>query len=177
MITALQLLKDQLKSSHDLFLSTGADIKEADVHTQPGGMAFPIGATYAHLVFSEDAIVQGMIQGKAPLFTTEWKEKTGASAPMPNMDQNWDANNKEWNKTVKIDMAKLHEYEKAVFAATDAYVSTLKDEDLDKEIDLGAWGKKTVAVLLSDFIISHCCSLAGEISVLKGVQGSKGYPF
>lgn len=177
MITPLQLIKDQLKAAHDLFLSTGADIKEEDVHTQPGGQAFPLGATYAHLVFSEDVIVQGMIQGKAPLFQTDWKDKTGASAPMPNMDENWDTNNKEWNKTVKIEMAKLHEYEKAVFAATDAYVNSLTDADLEKEIDLGSWGKKTVAVLLCEFVIGHTNSLAGEISVLKGVAGSKGYPF
>lgn len=48
---------------------------------------------------------------------------------------------------------------------------------MEKEIDLGSWGKKTVAVLLCEFVIGHTNSLAGEISVLKGVAGSKGYPF
>lgn len=177
MVTALQLIKDELKEAHELFINTGADIKVEDLHKDPGGMAFPLGATYAHLIFSEDAIVQGMMQHKAPLFSTDWKDKTGASEPMPEMDDKWDANNKAWNKNVKIDFAKLKEYEKAVFAATDAYVNSLTDADLEKEIDLGAWGKKTVAQLLYGFVIGHANSLAGELSVLKGVNGSKGYPF
>lgn len=177
MLTALQLLKNQLKSAHDIFKQTGVDIKEQDVHTHPGGKAFPIGATYAHLVFSEDVIVHGWLQGKEPLCATTWKDRTGASAPMPNMDADWEKNNSEWNKSVKIDMVKLHEYEEAVYAATDRYIDTLKNEDLEKEIDLGAFGKMTLATILADIIIGHCWSLAGEVSALKGVQGSKGYPF
>ncbi len=177
MYSALQLLKDQLKEAHELFINTSADIKEEHVHKDPGGKAFPIGATYAHLIFSEDAILHGMIQGKAPLFETEWKNKTGADTPMPAMDEKWSAANEEWSKHVKIDMAQMKEYTNAVFAATETYINSLKDEDLEKEIDLGSWGKKTVAQLLAGFIIGHTYSLAGEISALKGVQGVTGYPF
>lgn len=176
-MTALKLLKDQLKEARELFENTAADIQEEHLHKDPGGKAFPLGATYAHLVFSEDVIVQGMMQGRAPLYETDWKDKTGASEPMPPMDENWTPMNEKWSKTVRIDFPKMQQYAKAVYAATDTYVNTLTDEDLEKEIDLGSWGKKTVAQMLSGFVISHACSLAGELSALKGVQGAKGYPF
>jgi hypothetical protein len=177
MYSALQLIKDELKSAHDLFTNTSADIKDEHVHKEPGGKAFPLGATYAHLVFSEDAIVQGMMQGKVPLYESEWKNRTGADTPMPAMDDKWSTANDEWSRKVKIDMAQMKEYTNAVFTATDNYVNSLKDEDLEKEIDLGSWGKKTIAHMLTGFIIGHTYSLAGEISALKGVHGAQGYPF
>jgi hypothetical protein len=177
MYTALQLLKDELKNARETFEGTVSDIKEEHVQANPGGKAFPIGATYAHLIFSEDVIVHSMIQGKTPLFETSFKDKTGASKPMPPMDANWSDANDKWSKSVIIDLNQLREYQKAVFAATDEYVNNLKDEDLEKEIDLGSWGKPTVAHLLYSYIIGHTNSLAGEISALKGVQGEKGYAF
>src|SRR6185369_9275231 len=108
MITALELLKDELKSAHDIFEQTASDIADEHVQLDPGGKAFPLGATYAHLVFSEDVILHGMIMGgKPPLYETEFKDKTGASSPMPPMDENWEAANHEWSKSVQIDMGKM----------------------------------------------------------------------
>ncbi|MDQ3099041.1 MAG: DinB family protein [bacterium] len=177
MYTALQLIKDQLKSSIDLFENTAADILIEHIHKDPGGKAFPIGASYAHLVFSEDMIVQGMLQGKAPLSQTSFKDKTGADSAMPAMDESWDSANQNWSKSVKIDLPQMREYAKAVHVATTEYVNSLKDEDLEKEIDLGNWGKQKLSQILTGFIIGHTYSLAGELSALKGIQGAKGYPF
>lgn len=177
MLTALQLLKVQLKDARDTFEGTASDLKEEDLHKSSGGMAFPLGATYAHLIFSEDAIVQGMLQGKPPLAQEFWKDKTGASLPFPQMDENWEVNNREWSNNVQIDLPKLREYAKAVYEATDAYINSLNDEDLEKEVDLGSWGKKTIAEILYSYIIAHTNQLAGELSALKGVHGSKGYQF
>lgn len=176
-MTALQLIKEEIQNARETFEGTAADITSEQLHSDPGGKALPLGAQYAHLIFSEDAIVHGMLQGKQALFETSWKDKTGASIPMPAMDAEWSVANEQWAKSVKIDLTKLREYSKAVNSATDEYVDSLTDESLDKEIDLGEWGKKTVAHLLYSFIIGHTNSLAGELSVLKGLQGAKGYPF
>ena len=177
MLTALQLIKDELKNARETFESTVADVTPEQLHTLPGGKALPLGAIYAHNILSEDAIMQGMIQGKAPLAATSWKDKTGVDKPMPAMDADWSKNNEEWSKSVQIDLPKLREFSKAVYSATDEYVNNLKEEDLEKEIDLGAWGKNTVVHLLYAFIIGHINNMTGEISVLKGIQGAKGYPF
>jgi hypothetical protein len=118
-----------------------------------------------------------MLQGLPALSDSTWKDKTGASQPMPAMDENWSANNEKWVKSVKIDLKQMRDYAKAVFADTDDYVKTLKETDLEKEIDLGNWGKKTVAFLLYEYIIAHTNNLSGELSAIKGVHGNKGYPF
>ena len=176
-MTALQLLQYQLKSARDVFEGTIADVTPDMIHKDPGGKALPLGAIYAHLVFSEDAIIQGMVLKKTPLSESSFKDKTGLDKPMPPMDENWSTANEEWSRSMKLDLDSFREYAKAVFAQTDAYVNNLTDEDLDREVDLGAWGKKTVALILSDYVIGHISSLTGEISVLKGLQGVKGYPF
>lgn len=177
MITALTLLQDQLKKAHELLESTMADVTDEHLHADPGGKAFPVGSLYAHLVFSEDVIVNTMMQGKPSLSETTMKDHTGTDTPMPAMDENWSANNEQWSKSVQIDLPKLRAYAQAVYAATDAYVASLSDADLEKEIDLGSWGKHTVADLLANFVVGHANSLAGEISAVKGVHGAQGYPF
>lgn len=177
MVTALDVLKEALKNAHENFVNTASDIKDEDIHKDPGGLAHPLGATYAHLIFSEDIITHQMLQGKEPLYLTEWKDKTGASAPMPEMNENYETANRKWSKSVQIDLPKMKEYADAVFKATETFVYSLKDEDLEKEIDLGSWGKKTIHFMLSEYIIGHAFSLTGELSALKGVHGSKGYPF
>lgn len=177
MITALQLIKDQLKEAHEMFMGTVADINEKHLHNNPGGKALPLGSLYAHLLYSEDMIVQSIIQGKPPFYTSNWKGKTGASAPMPAMDDKWEVNHVMWSKKVQISLNQMNKYGKAVFSATEKYVDSLKGKDLERIVDLGNWGKKTVASLLSGFVIGHTNSLTGEISAIKGINGAKGYPF
>jgi hypothetical protein len=80
---------------------------------------------------------------------------------------------------VKIDIAPFREYAKAVQAASEAYVSSLSDEDLEKDVDMSAFGMGTrkVSDFIANMISGHAYSIMGEISILKGLQGLKGYPF
>lgn len=176
-MTALQLIKDELANARETFTGTVGDITAKQLHVDPGGKASTLAAAYAHLIFSEDVTIARLLQKKAPLYEIEWKDRTGASEPLPPMDENWSAANAKWVKQVKVNLDQLNTYAQAVYAATDAYVAGLKDEDLDKEVDLGGWGKKTVAYLLYAFIIAHTNQLSGEISALKGMQGATGYTF
>lgn len=173
----IKFLKLQIKEAHEMLENTVSDIAPEDLHKDPGGKALPLGAAYAHLLFSEDTIVNGLIQKKPALSETSFKDKTGASSPMPAMDENWSANHEKWAKTAKIDIRIIATYAKAVYAQTDAYITTLHAADLDTEIDLGSWGKKTLAYMLFTLVVGHANSLTGEISAIKGVFGKKGYPF
>jgi hypothetical protein len=177
MASALDILKKQLHTARESFEGTMSDVSDEILHQAPGGTAFPVGSIYAHLVFSEDLIVHSMAQGKPTLAETTFKDTTGASSPLPPWDENWAAANTAWANSVQIDLPKLKEYAQAVYAETDAYINSLTEEDLDKEIELGGWGKKTIAELLSSFLIAHTNQLMGELAAVKGVHGAKGYPF
>lgn len=176
-MTALELLQEELKSAREVFMGTAGDITSEQLHVAPGGLAIPLGATYAHMVLSEDMLIHQMLQKKEPLMAGEWKEKTGVDKPMPPWDANYETANREWSAAVKVDLELLRAYQAAVFAATEEYISGLSDADLNTEVDMGDWGKYTVGTFIGNLIIGHMWSLTGEISALKGLQGVKGYPF
>ncbi len=177
-MTALELLKSHVQTGRQFLEGTFADVTPEMLHKAPGGTANPLGATYAHLIFSEDWLINNVLRGKKMLAETEWAGKTGVDKPMPNPGPEW-GTYADWTKTVKIDLDALRSYAKAVYENTDKYLSSLSDADLDKEKDLTAvgFGKVTVGWAIAELIAGHTTSILGEIAVLKGIQGAKGYPF
>jgi hypothetical protein len=176
MKTAANILLDQLKDFHNAFRGTMEGVTEEVAHFQPEGTANPIAGTYAHLVFSEDFFIHMLIQGKAPLMETEFKDKTGASEIQPS---EWENAYPKWLREVKVDLNKFKKYQEAVFSASEQYVASIEDKDLEKEIDMNAFGMggKKLSSVLAGMVNGHVTSIMGEIAVLKGIQGLKGYPF
>ena len=79
---------------------------------------------------------------------------------------------------VSVDLSALKSYAADVYAATDAYLATLTDADLDRELDLDAvgFGTRKLDWMLNLLLLNHVGTETGEIAVLKGIQGAKGYP-
>jgi hypothetical protein len=173
-MTAIELLTQQLKEAHEAFLGTLDGITNEQANFQPGGKALSVGAVWIHHVEGEDAFLSA-ISGKPTLESGEWAGKTGASAPQPQED--WANAYPKWAAEVRADSEPLFAYTRAVFAASEEYVASLKDDDLTQTRDMGPMGSPTVLTIISSYIIGHCLSITGEISAIKGVQGLKGYPW
>lgn len=172
-MTPQSLLKQQLAGYHDLLEQTIADCPPDALHkTLPGATIANIASIYGHTVFSEDAMIQGMLQQKPPVFQSQgWAGRTGvAMPPTPELTS-------EWARGVRMNLSSFREYAKAVYAATDAYVSGLSDAALERKVDTGFVGEQTVAFILSNIAGWHVAEHGGEIAALKGVQGLKGLPF
>src|SRR5437764_14663133 len=122
-----------------------ADVTQVQAEFAPPGIANPLGATYAHVVWSEDMQVQGMFRQVPPLFASTWAGRTGLSEPMPAPGPEW-AGYAAWARRVKVDLQALHQYASAVAAETDAWIATLGDADLDRPLDLSGvgFGHKTL---------------------------------
>jgi hypothetical protein len=110
---------------------------------------------------------------------TTWTDRTGISEPQiaPTPDTPAFLDTHEWAQRVQVDLPVLREYARAVFAATDNYLACLSDDDLNRPVDLSAigFGQKTVAWVLTMNVANanqHC----GEISCLKGIHETRGYP-
>jgi hypothetical protein len=145
------------------------DILQKDLD---GATITSIGSIYAHAVLSEDAIVQGMLQGRPPIFQADgWEAKTGMALPaMPPEIK------PEWARNFKMNLTPFQEYAKAVYAATDAYLADVPDSDLDRKIQTPI-GEQTVAWAIAVLLGTHLPGHAGEIAALIGVQGKRGLPF
>lgn len=176
--SAVAFIRDAVKQAKWWFDGTVADVTPEQAHWQPPGNAAPIAAVWAHLALSTDGIVHGVLQGKPPLFATEWSGRTGLSEPMPQPGTADWQDYLPWARRVRVDLPALRQYFDTVFAATDAYLASLTDADLRSPLDLSALGVGQVdrAWGLSILLLNHVGTETGEIAVLKGLQGLKGYP-
>ncbi len=82
-MNAIEALRTQINASHEIVEGTVADLTQELADHQPEGTAHPIGACYAHLLTTEDFIVNMVLRGQPPLMMGEWADKSGMSAPPP----------------------------------------------------------------------------------------------
>jgi DinB family protein len=177
---AVAFIREGAQLGHWYLDGTMADVTSEQAHYAPPGRANPIGATFAHLVCSEDLIVNGMLRQQAPLSASSHAGRTGLSEPMPMPGSpDWGEAYGAWARRVRVDLATLKSYAEAVYGSTDAYLASLSDSDLDRELDLTAvgFGQQKLAWMLNLLVLNHIGTETGEISTLKGIQGAKGYPF
>jgi hypothetical protein len=171
-MNAIDTHREALRWSYELLEMVMGDVTDGIAHTQPPGIANPLAATYAHALIDLDVIPNLLLQGKPPLYETTWKDRTGIS------EVQWQSDS-EWAHRVRVDLPVTRAYGKAAFESADAYIAGLSEEDLVREIDLTAQGLgvQTLNWCISALIAAHLNNMAGEVSVLKGIQGVKGYPF
>jgi len=165
-----QAVQQQLGFWHGALDAVMADCGDALNKQMPGATVTSIASIYAHLVFAEDLIVNGMLQGKPAMYAQDgWEAKTGLPFPgNPAMG--------EWAKSVQMDYPKFQEYAKAVFANTDAYLGSVPEADLSRKVQTPA-GEQPVEWVIVTLLGTHAPQHIGEIAALKGVQGLKGLPF
>ena len=102
----ISLLRMQMSEAHNLLEVTVGEVTEEQVHYLPEGRALPVGAAFAHVIFSEDIMIQ-TLKGQEPLFETG--TATGASEPMPNFMKGWE-DYAGWTQRVRFDLAELRGY-------------------------------------------------------------------
>jgi hypothetical protein len=185
---AIALVREQLRAAWETLEGTAQDVSPEIANWIPPGKALPIGASYAHAIFSQDETVNGMMRGGKPLYAAEFAGKTGASELQPAPEtagsgtvdpEDWGRAFAAWSRRLRVDLPLLHAYGAGVFDATDAWLATLSDADLKGPVDLApiGLGPSTVAFVLTNFVIGHTFCHTGEIAALKGIRGLKGYPF
>lgn len=164
--------REGLRWAFELLEMVMVDVTPELAHATPPGIANPLAAIYAHAVVDLDIIPNYLFQGKPGLYQSTWEGNTGISDPQ------WQATY-DWARSVQVDLPTAKAYAKAAYENVDAYLATLTDSDLDREIDLTdvELGVRTLSWCISALVISHLNNMVGEISVLKGIQGVKGYPF
>ncbi|HJM88333.1 MAG TPA: DinB family protein [Dehalococcoidia bacterium] len=165
---AASMIREELRHSHGWLRQTIDGITPEQAHWIPPGNANPICATYAHVVVDEDVLVNHELRGNAPLFEAEWATSIGVSEPMV-QGPGW----ADWARRVRIDLDSFERYVDAVHAETDRWAATLANGDLAHAVEFGGRPQPVSHVLWR--VISHNHGHAGEIAVLKGLQGVRGF--
>lgn len=114
--------------------------------------------------------MQGISQEKPCVWDAGGPSKKTGVKKTPGIGENWDE-----FKHLHLGPTGFLEYQKAVWAAIDAYMAGLTAKDLDCKVKLGP-RELTVAELLM-LAANQALSHSGEIAALNGMQGAKGLPF
>jgi hypothetical protein len=173
-IAVRDVLKDALEFAHRYVLEgTMEGVDDELANRRQDGTANSIGSTYAHVVLSEDHIVNRMIRGETPLSEDSWAGRTGVDRPMP-----WSSVDalRDWYGSVQVDVNLCRQYAAAVHESVLRFISDADGEELGREIEIFGMSMP-VATAFEIFVIGHANSIGGELSALKGVAGLKGYPF
>jgi hypothetical protein len=169
---AIETVKTAFSGAHMWFNGTAGDITDEQANHIPPGRAQPIGELMAHILHCEDGMLSMFLLKQPTIWEREgWGAKTG----LPLMiDMPPDPSRRRL-----VDAAALREYGQKAFAQTDAFLASLVPSNLDDEVDMtsAGLGKMSVGAFLLTMLLGNTYAHTGEISALKGLMGSKGYPF
>ena len=110
---AVEAIRGTVNHSHGWFEGTTSDLTQEQADFLPPGTAHPIGELIAHVLQSDDFIINGMIQGQPSVWESQgWEEKLS----IPNVVMH----TQETARGFKGDVAALQPYKEAVYASTAA---------------------------------------------------------
>jgi hypothetical protein len=173
-MNTVDMSRRSLASAFDILEQVCADLTQEQADWIPPGIANPIGAMHWHTISGADEVVYRWIEGGPCLHEREgWRARVlRADVPEPQGVEGW----LEWMRGIRVDLPAAREYARAVAADLDAWLASKSPEDLECSVHTPI-GDFCVAHALDLFVIWHINAHCGEISALKGCQGSKGYPF
>jgi hypothetical protein len=162
---AITYAKTDLESAFGLLNMCAAGLDEAQYNWKPAGTANVIAKSHVHALSSIDFFINGIIKGGE----LGWPKVAGAHG-LP-------ANPLEiWRFEGNVPMAVVLEYGNTAQKNALDFVASMKDSDLDREIETQFFGRKSVAWLLQ-LTGTHSVGHGGDIAAIKGMQGLKGLPF
>ena len=103
---AIEAIRGTINHSHGWFEGTTGDLTQEQADYLPSGTAHPIGEIVAHILQSEDMIINGMIQGQPSVWESGgWEQKLG----IPNVARH----TQDMARGFKGDLAALQPYKEA----------------------------------------------------------------
>jgi uncharacterized damage-inducible protein DinB len=135
------------------------------VNAKVGEHCNTIAAVYAHVISAEDYFANTVLQGKPRLWDSGgWARQLGIASQL----------GRDWSVQIP-DLDAFQAYAKAVHEATDALLTTLTPEELDRKVQV--FGNERPAANVLMVLVNHAAAHAGEIAALKGIQGVQGLSF
>jgi hypothetical protein len=172
MSTPHAILRSSMRSMHALLDKAveGMTAEQFNFRPQEGGVS----AFFSlwHYVRTEDNIINWVSQQKP----TVWLEgRYDQAFGLPRNSQGTGMTTEEANAVQLHDVAKWQEYQKKVWAATDAYLAAMSPEEFDqRQVTIKPLGPMSLWDGIYGVCLSHGYRHVGEIEYVRGVQGLGG---
>ena len=163
---AIEFVQTTITEMHAAMIEDVKVLTPEHLAWKPAPKANPIGFLFWHYMRTEDNILSG-IQGKPSIWESEnWHEKLGLDAKA----QGTGFQEPEVDKIAVLPLAEVMAYVERVAQSTADYLNSLDDAGLDYAPDPER-PKRTVGMMLRNFVIAHGWWHLGEIKYVKGMQG------
>ena len=157
-MNTLDLLQYSLNTSFEVLTYVTNDLTQEQVDWEPPGVANSIGSILSHLVTYLDLFIR-------EIYIKERYEFLITGPPQEIIMRH-----------IQVDLHELQERKNQIITFAEDWLSSLTPQDLEAELET-AIGNINVAQMIEAYIIWHINVHCGEISLLKGCQGAKGYPW
>ena len=172
METMQGLLRRSLTSMHSLLDKAveGMTAEQLNFRPQEGGVSGFF--SLWHYVRTEDNIVNFVVQRQPTMWLAgEYDQAFG----LPRTSQGTGMTEAEANAVQVNSVARWHEYQQKVWAATDAYLASMSPEEFEaRRVTIKPLGEMTLWDGLYGICLSHGYRHVGEIEFVRGVQGLGG---
>jgi DinB superfamily len=171
-MTPHAILRTSLTSMHGLLDKAvdGMTAEHFNFRPQEGGVS----AFFSlwHYVRTEDNIINFVTQRKPTVWLDGAYHETFG---LPRNSQGTGMTETEANAVQVHDVAKWHEYQQGVWAATDTYLSSMSPEEFDvRRVTIKPLGEMSLWDGIYGVCLSHGYRHVGEIEYVRGVQGLGG---
>ncbi len=172
MITVLDVLKDGLRSMHNMLDKAAGDMNAGHLNFRPmeGGLT-PFFSLW-HYVRTEDNIVNFVIQGA----NTVWLDGGfDTKFGLPRTAQGTGMSDAQAAQIRLLDVDLWREYQAKVWQATDQFLQVLQPEDVEqKRVTIKPMGEMSLWSGLNSMCLSHGYRHVGEIEYARGILGLGG---
>ena len=163
-MNATQYAKTEILQGLDFLDLCVKDMTDEQYNWMPSGTGHPASKLHAHILYYLDFSIN-LVLGANPSSWGEFAKKEGLGESVAEI----------WTSDTTISPSAMQEYAKGLKPSVESYFGSVRDADLDKEVDTRFLGTQTVCWMLT-FITYHTLIHTGEISAVKGMQGLKGLP-
>lgn len=159
-------IRNSLAFAHRAFTDACNGTSE-QLHFIPENGSHSIAWCVWHTARVEDLIINARCQGGEQVWNEEWAKRTGL--PFEGMGSGM--SDEDALGLQITDVGAFREYQDAVWAKTDEFLSSISEGELDRAVPTRNGGTETVAEAIFLHMIGHFNGHRGEINLLRGMQG------
>ena len=172
MSTALDFIRDSIRQQHDGWDKALADLTTEQIHFRPDGQGNHIAFIVWHYVRTEDNIVQFVLQNRKP---TVWVAGGfDQKFSLPRTAQGTGMSASEAAQLQLPAMEQWLDYQRGVWQATDTWLGSLADGDLQRLVNFRPFGEVSVMTALRIPVVNHGFMHLGQVQHLRQLQGLRG---
>ncbi len=174
----IDFFRAEQKRVHEELRSSVNDLTTVEWHYLIPGVGNHIAFLMWHMVRTEDGVLRFLLQGRSPIWhEAHWDERLG----LPSRAQGTGMSTEEAHALRIDDPALFMQYAEQVWHEFEEYLASITDGGAllsERVVTIRVLGKEMYALpMIGELCISHLFTHLGEIMLLRGAMGKRGYGF